>query len=421
MAENKKPRFFYGYIVIVTSFLIILMMWGTAYSFGVFFKPLLAEFGWTRAMTSGAYSLCLLLNGFLGIGTGRLTDRFGPRVVITGCGLFLGLGCLLVSQVSALWQLYLFYGVMMGVGLSGSLVPIRATVARWFVKRRGTMTGIAVSGLGMGTLIVPPIANWLISAYDWRTSYIVVGIAVSVLVISAAQFMKRDPSQIGQLPYGVNEVKGDNLNLAAADFSLRQAMQTRQLWLLCTALFFFGGSLQMIMVHVVPHATDLKLSTASAVIILAVIGGLSTGGRVIMGIAGDRIGNKLAFIMSFGLMSAALFWLLAAKELWMLYLFAVLFSFGYGGIAVLISPVVAEQFGLNSLGTILGIIFFICAIGETIGPVVAGYIFDMTGSYQLGFLVTAILSFIGLILVSILRPTSGQGERSAPERSTGLY
>ena len=390
--------------MVAVAFLIMLIMWGKSYSFGVFFKPLLAEFGWTRAMTSGVYSLSMLLTGLLSIGTGRLTDRFGPRVVVTGCGLFLGLGCLLVSQVSALWQLYLFYGVMIGAGLSGAVVPMVATVARWFVKRRGMMTGITVSGLGMGTLVMPPITNWLISTYGWRTSYIIVGITALVLVTSAAQFMKRDPGQIGQLPYGGNEVKEDDLNLAAADFSLRQAMQTRQLWLLCTMLFFFGASLQIIMVHIVPHATDLEISAASAAIILAIIGGLSTGGRVTMGITGDRIGNKLAFIMSFGLISAALFWLLAAKELWMLYLFAVIFGFGYGGIAALVSPIVAGQFGLNSLGIILGVVVFSCAIGETIGPVVAGHIFDTTGSYNLAFLICAAVSFISLILVSRLKP-----------------
>ena len=197
MAESRQPKIFYGYIVVAVAFLIMMIMWGTSYSFGVFFKPLLAEFGWTRAMTSGAYSLCMLLTGLLSIGTGRLTDRFGPRVVVTGCGLFLGLGCLLVSQVSALWQLYLFYGVMIGAGLSGAVVPMVATVARWFVKRRGMMTGITISGLGMGTLVMPPITNWLISTYGWRTSYIIIGITALVLVTSAAQFMKRDPAQIG--------------------------------------------------------------------------------------------------------------------------------------------------------------------------------------------------------------------------------
>jgi len=406
---SKKPKLFYGYIIVAAAFLIMVAMWGAYYSFGVFFKPLLSEFGWTRAMTSGAFSLCIFLFGLLGIGMGRLTDRFGPRVVISGCGFFLGLGYLLMSQVSALWQLYLFYGVIIAIGLSGSFVPLVSTVARWFVERRGVMTGIAVSGIGAGTMIMPLVANWLISSYGWRTSYIVVGITVLVLIISTAQFLRRDPGQIGQLPYGADEVKVESLNSGTRGFSFQEAIHTRQFWMLGVALLCFGASLQVIMVHIVSYAIDLGVSAASAAVILAIIGGLSTGGRVIMGSAGDRIGNKLALIISFILMSAALFWLLAARELWRLYLFAVIFGFGYGGIAALVSLIVAELFGLSSLGIILGVVAFSITIGEASGPVVAGHIFDITDSYNLAFLACAAMSIIGIILSALLRPPSSQG------------
>ena len=404
MVKNKKPKFFYGYIVVAASFLSTMLMFGTSYSFGVFFKPLLAEFGWTRAMISGIYSLSMLLSGFLSIVAGRFTDRFGPRMIVTACGFIVGLGCLLVSQSSAIWQFYLFYGMLIGAGLGGALVPVMATVARWFVKRRGMMTGITVSGLGMGTLIVPPVANWLISSYGWRTSYIVVGVVILLVVMSAAQLLKRDPGQIGQLPYGVNEAKTNDLSLATEGFSLRQVIQTRQLWLLCIASFFFGVAIQILMVHIVPHATDLGISTANSVILLSFIGGVGATARVVMGIVGDKTANKLTFLISYGLAAVALFWLLAAKELWMFYLFVIVFGFGYGGIAVLISPVTAEHFGLNSIGIILGIILFICAIGETIGPILAGYIFDVTGSYNLAFLICAVLTTLSVLLISILKP-----------------
>jgi len=403
MVKNKKPKFFYGYIVVAACFLSMMLMWGISYSFGVFFKPLLAEFGWTRAMTSSAYSLCMLLTGSLSIIAGKLTDRFGPRVVITGCGILLGAGCMLVSQVNALWQLYLYYGVLMGAGLSGAVGPMMATVARWFVKRRGMMTGITVSGLGMGTLITPPVANWLISSYGWRMSYLIVGITILLAVTLVAQLVKRDPSQIGQLPYGSSEVKMNALSLAPDGFSFRRAIKTRQLWLLCIASLFFGFSLQIMAVHIVPYATDQGISAASAAILLSLIGGVGTLGRIILGAGGDRIGNKLAYIVSFGLVSVALFWLLASRELWMLCLFAVVFGFGYGGIATVVSPVTAEQFGLNSIGVILGVILFSCAVGETIGPVVAGYIFDTSGSYRLAFLSCAVLSSLGLLLVLLLK------------------
>jgi len=401
---KNEPKFFYGYVVVAACFGIIALMWGTLHSFGVFLKPLTAEFGWTRAATSGALSLSFILLGLLGMVAGKLTDRFGPKVVITVCGLFLGSGYLLLSQLNSIWQLYLFLGVFVGAGMGGSFAPLASTVARWFVKRRGLMTGIAVSGLGVGTLILSPIANWLISSYGWRTAYMVLGATVLTLIILAAQFLRRDPSQVGQVPYGENA--SAEINAARAPgFSFREALHTWQLWVLGVAWLCFCFSIEAVLAHIVPHAIGLGVSAASASLILAVTGGLSTVGRIVMGMAGDKIGNKLVLIICFGLLSISLFGILPAQELWMLYLFALIFGFGYGGIATLSSPIVAEQFGLSSHGVILGAVIFSGTIGEASGPVIAGYIFDATGSYNLAFLICALTGVTGLVLVSRLRPS----------------
>ncbi len=404
--KTREPTFFYGYVVVIAAFLIMMVMYGTMYTFGVFFEPLLVEFDWTRAITSGAFSMYFILFGLLGILAGRLNDRFGPRMVVVACGFFLGSGYLLMSQISTIWQLYLFYGVIIATGASGGFVPLASTVARWFVKRRGLMTGIVISGTGLGTVVMPPIAARLISSYGWRASYVIVGIMALVLVILAAQFLRRDPSQVGQLPYGEGKPKQENLNLEAKGFSLRRAIHTRQFWMLCGMFSSFNFLLQAIMVHIVIHATGLGISVASAANILAIIGGLSIAGRIIMGSAGDRIGNKAALIICFSLMSIALLWLQLAKEVWMLYLFAAIFGFAYGGKSTLLSPMVAELFGLSSLGVILGVIEFTLAIGGAIGPALAGHIFDITGSYQLAFLVCVAASIVGLILALLFRPTT---------------
>ncbi len=145
MTETRKSKFFYGYIVAITAFFIMVLIWGTYYSFGIFFKPVSTEFGWTRAMTSGAFSLSMIMYGLLGIVMGGLNDRLGPRLVMTFCGFFLGLGYLLMSQTNTIWQLYLFYGGIIGIGMGGSWVPLTSTIARWFVKRRSMVTGIVAS------------------------------------------------------------------------------------------------------------------------------------------------------------------------------------------------------------------------------------------------------------------------------------
>lgn len=402
---SKKSGFFYGYIVVLVAFFVLVIMLGLLYSFGVFLKPLSAEFGWTRAMTSGAYSMGLLITGLLYMVTGRLNDRFGPRIVITACGFLLGLGYLLMSQISALWQLYLFWGVIVAMGLSGGFVPMTSTVARWFVQRRGVMTGIVAAGVGAGTMIVPPVASWLISSYGWRTAFLVIGIIALVLLMLAAQFLKRDPSKTGQLPYGENEVKPENSISEAKGFSFREAVHTQQFRMVWTIYFFFGVSLGTVMVHIVPHATDLGISVMIAANILAIIGGLNIVGRIGIGSVSDRAGRKSSLIIGFVLFLVALLWLQLARELWMLYLFAIIFGFGMGGVVALQPPVTAELFGLRAHGAILGAVVFGTTTGGAIGSLLAGRIFDITGGYYLAFLVCAVLAIAGLILAWLLKPT----------------
>jgi len=409
LTEGRKPKIFYGYIVVVAAFFIMVVMWGVLYSFGVFFKPVMTEFGWTSAAVSGAYSLCFLLLGVSGIITGRITDMFGPRVIVIVCGFFFGLGCLLMSQISAIWQFYLFYGVMVAVGISGSFVPLTSTVARWFVKRRGMMIGIVLSGVGVGTMIIPPLATHLISTYDWRISYIILGSIALVLVISAAQFLKRDPGRVGQLPYGADEVKTENLNLEAVGLSLKQAVRTRQFWLLWITFLFAGFCIQAVVVHIVPHVTEMGVSAAAAATILAAIGGFNTAGRIIMGSAADKIGSKPTLIVSAILMSVALSWLVGAREMWMFYSFALIFGISFGGFLALLSPVVVEMFGLREQGVLLGAVHFGMAIGEAIGPVAAGGLFDVTGSYNSAFLIGASIIAIGFILILLVKPAISQG------------
>jgi MFS family permease len=404
-SSETRPRFFYGYVVVGTALLIMVVVFGAYNSFGVFFEPMLTDFGWTRAMISGGYSLSWIMQGLLGVIMGRLTDRFGPRVVLTICGVLLGLGYFLMSQTSTVWQLYLFYGVIIGAGVGSSWVPIVSTVARWFVKRRNLMTGIVLTGLSVGTLIAPPVASRLISAYDWRVSYIMVGGIVLVAIVLLAQLLKRDPTQVGQRPYGEDAAEKQALVSEAHSLSLREAIHTKQLWLVSGMFFCFGFCLYTIIAHIVLHATELGVPSINAANILATIGGLSIVGRVVLGNAADRIGNRQTFIIGFILMSASLFWLVPTKEVWGLYLFAVIFGFAFGGCATSESPLVAGLFGLSSLGLILGIINLLgFTFGAAIGPLIAGYIFDMTNSYQLAFIICGATAVVGLILTVLLTP-----------------
>ena len=191
------------------------------------------------AVTKSARNGLLAVCGLVSIPIGALTDKFGPRVVITGCGLILGLGNLLMSQVSVAWHLYLFYGVIIGTGIS-VYIPLASTIARWFGERMSTMTGILVAGTGVGALIGPPIAEYLIQAYDWRSAYMIVGVAVLVIIIPIAQLLKRDPSQVKQMTSSEKVSTQQVLKSGTTEFSLKKAAYTGQFWLVFFMFFCFS-------------------------------------------------------------------------------------------------------------------------------------------------------------------------------------
>jgi len=403
-SPGTRPRFFYGYIVVIAAFFIFVVSWAAYNSFGVFFNPLLEEFGWNRAVTSGAFSLSMFIYGVLGIVVGALNDRFGPRAVLTFCSILLGLGYLLMSQISALWQLYLFWGVLIGIGMSGVWVPLLSTVARWFDKRRTLMTGIVIAGLGIGGLIGPPLISRLLATYDWHLSLIIVGIAVLLFVVIAAQFIKRAPTQMRQLPDVETKGKYQAAQSITNSFSFKEAIRTTQFWIVFGMFLCYGFGTYAIVVHIVQYAIDLEISPVSAANILAARGAVVILGNYILGALADRVGNRQIYIIGFVMMSAALLWLPLAEEEWMLYLFIVVAGFASGGMGASESPITARLFGISSHGLIYGVVHVGFTIGAAAGPFITGYIFDMTNSYQLAFIVCAAMGIAGLLLTVFLRP-----------------
>ncbi|MBI2832562.1 MAG: MFS transporter [Chloroflexi bacterium] len=398
---GKRPRLFYGYVIVITSFFVLIVTHGSLYSFGVFLKPLAADFNWTREMTSGAYALAVFVLGPFSIIAGKLTDMFGPRSVLSASGLLLGVGYLLISRVDSLWQLYLLYGGVIAIGMSGTFVPLASTVSRRFVKSRGLMTGIISTGIGVGTMILPPVATYLNLTHGWRTSFTVLGVVALALIIPAAQLFKSDAGNTFKIQRGT-------LISQPEAFTFSQAIRTRQLWMVFGAYIGFGYTAHTVLAHSVAHATDLGISPSTAASIITAVGGASLAGRIGLGIVSDRVSNKAALITGLSMMAAGMFWLQAAGEMWSFYIFAAILGFGYGGTAILHPPAIAELFGMKAHGQILGLISFAISIGGMAGPLVAGRIYDMTGSYRTSFLLSAIFTIIGVALVSLLKPVSAR-------------
>lgn len=388
--------------MVAITFIILLFTEGTMASFGIFFTPVIEDFGWDRASLSGVATINMIVYGILSLVAGRLSDKIGPRLSLVITGLSLGLGVLLMSQVNAAWQLYLCYGVMGGLGTGFGVVPLTSVIARWFVKKRSLMNGIALSSMGVGTITLPLIVNSFIETQGWRNAAFIVGGVILVAIIAAAQLVKRDPAQMGMQPYGAdNEMSLPNS--VEEGISFGDAIRTREFKMLIVAYVCPGFAMMAAMVHIVPYAIDLGISAGNAAGIMSIIGVGGLISRLVFGRQADKHGNTLLLIISITLLSCCAFLLLITAQLWQFYTIAVLFGLGHGGVSVTMSPIVAEYFGLRWHGTIQGFLVLIMTLSASVSPLITGRIYDITGSYYLAWLIFGIVSVTGLALTFVLK------------------
>jgi len=410
---SKRP--YYGWFIVIASFFICVLAYGGSHSFGVFFKFLRDDFGWTAAATSGAFSLFMILRSVLAVPSGWATDKFGPRTIVIVGALLLGLGFSLTSQISVLWQLYATYGFMMGIGMSVFYSPLLATTSRWFVKQRGLALGIVTAGIGAGTLIMAPVANYLILTHGWRASYLIMGPAIGIIIIVGALFLKGDHTGLGIAPgremapgmvakgRGSSEAE-NNIGAKSTGLSPREAFSTKVFWLLCLTNLMIGFGLQMVLVHIVPYVQEgPKLSPTVAAAVLSIIGGASIAGRLVLGPVSDRIGRRRALAISAFLEGIAILGFTSSSVSWILYIFAVVYGFGYGGHVPQLAALVGEIFGLRYVGISLGMTTLSWGIGGALGVFLAGYTFDISGNYNYAFILGATAMFLATALTPLLK------------------
>jgi MFS transporter, OFA family, oxalate/formate antiporter len=413
---SVRNPIFYGWIIVAACFLLQTIQVAIQYGFSVFFKPLAADFGWSRTATSGAYSVLMLSAGITAIPLGWLGDRFGPSKVLVGCSFIIGLSLVLTSRVTELWQFYLTYGFLQGLGMGGTYAIATGLTSRWFVKKRGLAMGLVSSGVGVGTLLGPPISERLITNFGWSSSYMYIGFATWVIMIGASIFLRRDPRGMGLLPYGADaESSVSNTNKKTAKkpaditgMTMSSAIHTRQLWLLIFLFLLFSVCVQLILVHLVNYATDLGIDSFTAATIVSVIGIGSIAGRLFMGSMSDRIGEKNAMMIAALGLLAALVLLIFSNQLWMLYTFAILFSVSYGAEVTLMPLLSGRIFGLAAVMALTGMVSAAARIGGAFGSWMGGAVFDLTQSYLIAFAIAAIFGLIILGLAITLKRTRTQ-------------
>ena len=386
-----------------------MMYLGLFFTFGVLFPEFEKEFGWSRAQISGASSTMFIVMGVLGIAMGRVNDLIGPRILLTASTVVFALGFILMSRMTALWRLYLFYGLLCGLGVAAHDVVVLSTVARWFTRGRGLMSGLVKTGAGIGQLIVPLFAAFFILRHGWRDATMVVGLVALIVMVIAAQVVRRDPKSVGLRPWGDDQKEVANDVTQEAGLDLKQAVRTRQFWLISMAKLADWYCLFTIIIHVVPHGIDQGLEPATAAIVLSVIGGCSILGRLILGAGFDYLGTKRSLLIAFALLFLSVVFLQLLSDPRWLFAFAFVYGIGHGGFFAIASPSVAEYFGTRSHGVIFGIVMFTGSIGGTLGPWLSGWLYDSTGTYDIAFLLVSGFSVFGFLMACGLKPIVALG------------
>ena len=379
-------------MVVACAFTVTFVGFGVAYSFAAFFKAFQAEFGAPRAHVSLVFSLCALLWFSFGVPGGLLADRFGPRGVCLAGALCIAGGLAAAAHAPSLEILYATYSVGIVVGIGLAYVPAVAAVQHWFVHNRVLAGGIAVSGIGAGNLVVPPLAAWWIELWGWRGAYLGLTALTLVAAVPAALLLG-----------GRAAARAKAAGTPLPGMTLREAMKSRLFWLMYAVAFLICVGFFVPMVHLVPYAQDVGLSEAQGVSLVSLLGLGSLVGRFAMGGIADRLGHARSLVaIGAGLGLMFLLWWVA-QSFWLLAVFAVCFGTLYGGYVALAPTLCMELFGPRSLSAILGFLYTAAGLATLIGPTFAGWSFDAFGSYDVSILGCAALSFAGAGLAAQMR------------------
>ncbi len=398
----STPRIFYGWFVVAGTFAVTFVGFGCAYTFSAFLPSLQHDFAASRGSVSLVFSLAGFLYFALGGVSGPLADRWGSRRLAVIGMLLTGLGFALASVARSLTEVYAAYGLGVGLGIGCSYVPVLGAVQQWFVRRRGLASGIAVSGIGVGTLVMPPVASLLIAAVGWRETYLVLGIFAAVAGAGMSLMIENDPRDRGSNPDGDPTPAGVQA-AEPADISVYEAIRSRRFVGLYAACLIGSFGVFVPFVHLVPYALDHGAPQSAAVLLLGAIGVGSTAGRFFLGGLADRMGRPFSLMaMVAGMALAFLVWAFSTT-FWPLAVFAFMFGVFYGGWVALLPAVVADYFGGRNVGGMIGILSTGIAVGTLIGPSAAGFAFDVSHSYTLPIL-ASVCSYI--IATGILAFTS---------------
>jgi len=419
---DKTPRFYYGWVIVGVSFLTLFFSLGTSFSFGVFYVAILKEYGWGRGETAGAFSLALVIHALFAMVTGTLIDRFGPRTLFPIGATFLAMGLAATSRITAIWHLYLFFGVVMAMGINTlAFSPHMSLIPKWFTTKRGLASGLAVSGIGVGTMVMAPFIQLMIDTVGWHSAFLVLaGIVLGVVVPMTALFQRRSPEEVDQFPDGIvpdpggiyaqqpeRFPKDTRSSHLSEQWMLETALCTRSFWGMALVNFSAGFSTNMLVVHQAAHVVDAGYSPSLAASLVGLVGLLRSIGGVSCGFFSDRVGREIGYALGSSSAFAGMLFLLLVRDTtspWMIYAFVILYGLGSGSSGPINAAATADLFPGNSLGRIMGTFSIGWGLGGALGPYLGGYFYDHMGSYTLPFLLVLVDISLGLLGIWMAAP-----------------
>jgi MFS family permease len=394
----RTERISHGWTVVAAAAVITCVGMGALFSMGIFLKPIEESMQWSRTGISAIALMNWIAMGLGSLVWGALSDRYGGRAVALAGGALLGLGMVLSSRVTALWQLYVTFGVVVGFAVGAFYAPLTATATKWFTARRGLAVSLVSAGIGLGVLLVSPLARWITSAGGWRTAMMVIGDLAWLVVLPAAMLV-REPAHVERPARPVRGAVGS----AGRDFSAAEVVRAPQFWAIALTHLACCAAHSGPIFHMVTHAIDQGLTAMVAATVLSVSGLASIGGRIATGVLADRFGAKQTLIAGLLLQAATIFLYLFVHTPGAFYALAAFFGFAYGGVMPVYALLTREYFGEKVMGTAYGGVFLISTLGMGLGSFAGGWVYDTLGSYAWLFASSTAIGGMAVVLATTFR------------------
>lgn len=379
---------------------------GVVFSLAVFLDPMGADTGWSRAGISGAMTIAFVSMGLAGFGWGALSDRIGPRRVVL-CGVvLLGLATVLASRASSLLEFQLAFGVLVGIAAGSFFAPLFAATAASFDRHRSLAVSLVSAGMGVAPMTIAPLAGWLVTVYGWRTTQLMIGVAVWVVLLPAVWFIRTAGAPAGG---PVASVDGSEPALSAG-----QALRSRAFLVLAAAFFACCAAHSGPIFHTVSYAIGCGLPMVSAVTIYSMEGAAGLGGRLLFGVLADKLGAKRVLVAGLVIQAFAAASYLLVRQLDGFYLVAIVFGLAYGGVMPLYATLAREAFGPRILGTVLGAASLVSSLGMALGPLLGGWLYDRYGSYAWLYLGSLAVGLAAAAIAVVFPRGPAQFPRVAP-------